>query len=354
MKYIIWILSLLIILFLSSCPMPFDDIVNMSSRELIEYKTRGVRNARLTVGIVQNGQMLFTVYGKNGRILPNIEHIYEIGSISKPITAQLFARAISENRVSLNDQIDRFLALTSKTYYPTIRRLLTHTSGYRIDYYMGSLATTNFLPFGNPFYGMTRRMVLDQIGRINLENRDYPFEYSNFGFAVAGLVLEEIFEENFTSLMNNYLRNDLGLSNTRVGDGRGDLSNYWRWNDGNPGIASGGLVSTITDMMKFAQMQIDEYPSYVSDSHDVLAQIPQQWFPSGFFIRDDAMGLGWIIDEGNGIIWHSGETTTFCTFVGFDKAHEIAVVVLSNFRQSLHRPIDSFMIGSAIIKELRN
>ena len=352
MKNILWIILPIIILLLSSCPMPFDDIARMSSRELIERKTRGVRNARITVGIVQNGQMSFTVYGENGRIRPNIEHIYEIGSITKPITAQLFARVISQGKVSLDDQIDRFLALPVKAYYPTIRRLLTHTSGYRTDYYMGYLSTTNFLPFVNPAYGITRDMVLNHVKRINLDNRDYPFHYSNFGFAVAGLVLEEIYNEDFTSLVNNYLKS-LGLNNTRVGNGRGDLQNYWRWNVGNPYIPSGGLVSTITDMMKFAQMQIDGTPFYVTPSHNVLAQIPRQWFPSEFYIRDDAMGLGWIIDSVNNIIWHAGETTTFCSFLGFDKTNEIAVVVLSNFRGNIHRPIDVFMIGSAIFKELR-
>ena len=52
----------------------------MSAREMIEYTTKGVRKAKVTVGIVQNGQMSFNVYGKNGKKLPNTEHIYEIAS----------------------------------------------------------------------------------------------------------------------------------------------------------------------------------------------------------------------------------------------------------------------------------
>jgi CubicO group peptidase (beta-lactamase class C family) len=327
----------------------------MSSKEMIERKTSGVSRAVITVGVVKNGEMSFTVYGENGRIQPNIEHIYEIGSITKPITAQLFARAISENRVSLDDQIDRFLNLPPKAYYPTIRRLLTHTAGYTIfEADIPFIFSVNSAPFGIGFYGLTRNWTLNRIGEINLTNRDYPFSYGNFGFGVAGLVLEEIYGAGFTSLINNYLKNDLGLNNTRVGDGRGDLSNYWRINDGNPLIPAGALVSTITDMMKFAQMQIDESPSYVNLSHTIMAQGDPQWYLPNpeLGLRVDALGLGWFIDTVDNIIWHSGETTGFSSYLGIDKANQIAVVVLSNMRSALSESITS-IIGRTIIRELK-
>ena len=355
MKNILWILLLIFIFSLSSCETPLSvaDIAKMSYREMIEHHLRGARRAVLTVGIVQNGEMSFRVFGENGRELPKREHIYEIGSITKPIVAQLFARAISESRVNLDDQIDLFLDLPAKGYYPTIRRLLTHRSGYITDYYFPFVVSTNFLLDGNPFYGITRRMVLDLIGQINLENRDYPFLYSNFAYAVAGLVLEEVFNEGITLLLNNYLRNDLGLKNTRVGNGRGDLSHYWRWNENNPFIAAGGLVTTITDMMKFAQMQIDGTPSYVSFAHNVLAQVdnapPFMHIPE-LGVRVDAIGLGWLIDSVHNIIWHGGGTSVFGSYIGFDKNNGIAVVVLSNTR-GMNNIVHT--IGSTILRGLQ-
>ena len=352
MKNILWIFFP-IVLFLSSCPMPFDDIAKMSSIELIERKTRGVRSARITVGIVQNGQMSFTVYGENGRVRPSVEHIYEIGSITKVITGQLAARAISENRVNLDDQIDRFLALPPRAYYPTMRRLLTHTSGYRRHYYEGH-TSINFGHGENFMNYMTRRMLLDRIATINLENRDYPFFYSNFGISVAGLVLEEIYNVNFTSLVHNYLRNELGLHNTRVGDGTGDLSHYWTWDKGNAYIPSGALVSNVTDMMRFAQMQIEGTPPYVRLAQSIKAQVNARDDHFGNLVfQTDAMGLGWMIDSHNNIIFHCGTTSGFCTFLGIDMTNDIAVVVLSNVRGNIFNRINSQTIGSKIIKELR-
>jgi len=340
------------IFLLSSCSTPFDDFSGMSSLEIIKYVTKGEKKAIISVGIVQNGQNSFTVYGENGRELQKREYIYEIASITKTFTAQLFARAINEGKLSLDDTIDRFLDLPLKKYYPTIRRLLTHTSGYKAAYYhnTGSLieATPNFEVIGG---GVTEKMLLNTIGAINLEDKDYPWEYSNFAFAVAGLILKKIYSEDYTSMINMYLSNDLNLHNTWVNDGKSvNVSNFWAWSKDNPYIPCGAIVSTITDMMKYAQMQIDEQPSYVSLSHTELAKLDPPIDVTGYDYdaKTDAMGLGWMICSFYDLIHHSGNTGYSNSFIVFDKARRIAVVVLTNMPGSQSR-----LIGSAIIKELK-
>jgi len=344
----LYILFSIIIFSFFSCSMPsIDDMANMSFMEMIESLTKGVKNAHITVGIVQNGEFSFTVYGENGRILPNREYIYDIGSISKAITGHLFAKAIYENLIdSIDDSIDQFLNLPAKNYYPTIRRLLTHTSGYKYQY-------TYFMPpalspFENPFNGVNKEMVKHHIRTINLENKDYPFEYSNFGISVAGLVLESIFNADYASLVNRYFQ-ELELTSIRAGDGTG-LSHNWRWNNGNPYIAAGGIVSNVTDLMKFAQMQMDDRLPYAEFAHRVWAENVN----TGFDFHElgyaaDSMGLCWFIDRTNNIISHGGATSTFCTFLGFDKTEGIAVVVLSNIRSK----IPAWVIGSRKFIELR-
>ena len=334
-----------------SCSNPFDDWFNMSSsKEMIQSLTKGVRNARVTVGIVQNGEMSFTVYGENAKVLPNREYIYDIGSISKAITGHLFARAIHENLITLADldtSIDRFLDLPHKNYYPTIRRLLTHTSGYKYQYAYFTPPKPD--PFANPFYGVTRGMTLHHVRTINLENKDYKFDYSNFGLAVAGMALENIFDKDYTSLVNGYFRN-LGLNSTRVGNGTGNLSFHYRWNNDNPYIAAGGIVSTVGDLMKFAQMQMDNTIPYAEYAYRTWAENLDTVFDfPEIGNHTDAMGLGWHIDTSSNIIWHGGALDTFCTYMGFNVNEGIAVVVLSNIRSR----IPTWIIGSQIFKELR-
>ena len=329
--------------------MPIEEMARMSSREMIESLTRGVRNARITVGIVQNGEMSFAVYGENGRVRPNREYLYDIGSISKAITGHLFARAIYENLLTLeclDNSIDLFLDLPPKDYYPTIRHLLTHTSGYQFGY--AYFLPPKSTPFENPWYGVTREMLMHHVRTINLENRNYQWNYSNFGLSVAGLVLESIFNEDYASLIRRYFQ-DLGLNSIRAGDGRSNLSFHYRWNRGNPYIASGGLVSTVTDLMKFAQMQMNQTLTYAEHAQRVWAEVNTTFDFPELGNRTDAMGLGWFIDRDNNITWHGGANSTFCTYVGFDTAEGIAVVVLSNIRSG----IPTWVIGSRKFEELR-
>jgi len=336
---------------LSSCSIPLDDITGMSGMEMIEYTTKGIEKAAITVGIVKNGRMSYKVYGENGKEMHQKKHVYEIGSITKTFTSSLFCKAISENKVSFDDTINSFLALPANNYYPVFRRLLTHTSGYKSSYFEG-FASTNFLNGGNSFFGITEKVFINRIGTIKLENRDYPFEYSNFGMAAIGLALESIYNEDYTPLMNSFIKNDLGLNHTKISDRSGDLSNYWVWDNGNPYIAAGAIISNITDMMRYAQMQMDETPPYLILSHNALAQVNEtaQDFPE-LGIRIDAVGAGWMIDTVNNIIWHNGGTGNYNSYLGFDKTKSIAVVVLSNMSSDFK--LNATVIGSAILRELQ-
>jgi CubicO group peptidase (beta-lactamase class C family) len=349
-RFLLVLLSVISFSF-GSCSMPtVDDISEMSSVEMIEYTAKGVKKAAITVGIIQNGQMSYKVYGENGREISQREHVYEIGSITKTFTTSLLSKAISENRVSLDNSIDLFLNLPSKDYYPSIKRIITHTSGYKSSYYEGYVSI-NFLNSGNSFYGITEKTLFNRIGTINLENKDYPFEYSNFNMAVVGLILESIYNEDYTPLMNRYIKNDLGLTHTKISDGSGDLSNYWLWDNGNPYNAAGAIISTITDMMQYAKMQMDKTPSYLNFSHDVLAQVnatTSEYAKLG--IRIDAVGAGWMIDTVNNIIWHNGGTSNYNIYIGFNKTKNIAVVVLSNMAPDFR--LNATVIGLKLLKEL--
>jgi CubicO group peptidase (beta-lactamase class C family) len=330
--------------------MAIDDITKMSSMEMIEYTTKGVKKAAVTVGIIRNGQMSYKVYGENGKEISPKEHIYEIGSITKTFTTALFSKAINENKIGLEDSISVFLNIPANKYYPTMRRLLTHTSGYKSSYYEGYVST-DFLNSGNSFYGITEKKLINRVETIELDNKDYPFEYSNFGLAVVGLVLEKIYNNDYTPLMNNYIKNELGLNNTKISDGNGDLSNYWMWDNGNPYIAAGALLSNISDMMQYAQMQMNETPSYLSLSHGVLAQVnatPSDYAELG--IRIDVVGSGWMIDTVNNIIWHNGGTGNYNSYLGFDKTKGVAVVVLSNMAANFRT--NATLIGATLIGEL--
>ena len=179
-----------------------NQLASMTFKDMIAYTTKDNKDAVITVGVIHNGRMTYDVYGENGVKLSTEEHIYEIGSITKTFTTSLLFKAISEGRISLDDHIDNFLSLKKKDYYPTIRRLVTHTSGYK-GYYFEKPMISNFLRKQNDFNGISENMALKRLGKINLDDTNFSFKYSNFGMATLGVVLEQIYDKDYAPLIND-------------------------------------------------------------------------------------------------------------------------------------------------------
>lgn len=303
----------------------------MSFDEMISYTTKDNEDAIITVGIIKDGEAIYTVYGNNASVLPSEEHTYEIGSITKTFTASLVSKAISEGEIDLYDQINKYIDLPENEYYPNLKRLVTHTSGYK-GYYFDKQMVSNFLHHQeNDFYCISNERVIKKLEKIKLDNKDYKFKYSNYGMAVVGKVLSNVYSTEYTQLMNNFIANDLKLENTRIADGTGNLSGYWNWKSDDAYIPTGALTSTISDMLKYTELQISGDIPYISNTHEVVAEVNATTKQNEKMnIRMDGVGIGWMIDSKNNIIWHNGGTSNFNSYVAFDKDKQVGVVILSN------------------------
>lgn len=303
----------------------------MTFEQMLAYTTKDNKDAVITMGIIQDGKMSYTVYGNNAAVLPPVEHQYEIGSLTKTFTSALVCKAIDEGKLDLEQSIDAWLDLPDKPYYPTLKRLVTHTSGYKSTYLAGQMVTNFLHRQGNDYYGIGPQALLSQIGKVNLQDKDYPFEYSNFGMATVGAVLSGVYDQGYPSLMNGYIAQDLGLSHTKLSDGTGDLSGYWQWKADDAYLSAGGLVSDISDMMRYLQLQMsDELPYLAIGQKELAAANGTTGSYASMNIRIDAQGIGWMIDRENHFLWHNGGTSHFNSYAAFDKDKQLGVVILSN------------------------
>ena len=323
----------------------------MTFEDMLSYVTGNNDKAIITVGIFQNGKMNYTMYGKDGETLPQTEHIYEIGSLTKTFTAALLFKAIGEGKINLSDNIDKYLILPERDYYPTIKRLITHTSGYK-RHYLETQMVSNFFARKNSFYNVSTDTLIQRIGKINLINRDYKFVYSNFGISVVGAVLSEVYKSDFATLINEFIQEELSLNKTRISEASGDLTDYWDWAKNDAYLPAGGLTSTIDDMLKYAQKQMQALPEYLSETHNVLAEINATSSAyAKMNIHMDSVGATWMIDNTNNIVWHNGGTGDFNSYLSFDLDRQIAVVVLSNLPPN-HR-IPATVIGVKLLNDLQ-
>ncbi len=308
--------------------------VDMSFDELLGEALADEEDACVTVGVLKDGQVSYEVYGEDGEHLDQTEYRYEIGSITKTMTAALIARAIQEEKLQLTDTIDKYLELPEGKIYPTIEALLTHTSGLDEEYYEWSMLPYVFRHEENPFRGITGETILQEYSDVDLEEgKEYGFSYSNYGFALLGLVLEKAYGADYTSLLNDYLAEGLAMKDTYVSNGDADFEGNWQWEDGDAYIPAGAVVSNITDMLLYAQAQLGEDP-VLTLCHQSLIQVDagNKWERMAGLCVDE-IGMSWMIDTENGIVWHNGGTGVHSSYLGFCPEKNTAVVVLSNLSQ---------------------
>jgi CubicO group peptidase (beta-lactamase class C family) len=266
------------------------------------------------VAVIEGDSVSYHTYSKNGE--ESEIYDYEIGSVSKTFVGLMIAKGESEGKLKLTDSISKYLDLSGEQYYPTIERLLTHTAGYAEYYFEGSMIGNLFAHVDNDFYGISREKLLEKVKTTILEDKDYPFVYSNFGISVLGLVLEKIYGQDFHHLMNDFILNELKLPNTAVAKQDGSLSGYWQWNQTDGYLPAGAIHSNIVDMASYLQCYLGGALSYIAKTYQPIKQVNANNASYELLnIRLDSVGMTWILDEKNNVVWHNGATTNFNSYV---------------------------------------
>lgn len=351
-----WKFFITIVLAVVATGIPVINVLNgqmkalpqMSFDECIAYTTKGNCDAVITVGYYKDGQMSYKVYGENGKELPAELHTYEIGSLTKTITASLIRRAEAEGKLNINDTIDKYLELPAGKSYPTIESLLTHTSGYA-PHYLNLSMMYNGVIGGAPFRFVTQEQILKEAEKNVPALGTYEWNYSNFGYALLGMVLESVYDEYYVAIVNGYLQ-ELGMNDSAFRKEQGDLGKCWKWEMRDAYASAGAVRSNIEDMLRYAALQLND--ASFAKNHEALIQanvVNESYKALG--INIDEVGSAWIIDNENGFIWHNGGTDDYNSYLGFCPETDTAVVVLSNLPSEYRIP--ATVLGAKALMEIQ-
>ena len=324
---------------------------------IINKQCKGKKHIKLTVGYISSGQSAIKVYDENGveaiSSPENNEYIYEVGSITKTFTASLLARYIHEEKMSLDDYVNAYISgLEESRCFPTIKRLITHTSGYKrsLPYsQMGLKHLIKFLTNKDANDAFSKFLCMDEaamksiMNKVKLSDKDYKWQYSNFAISLVGYAIGNVSGKGYQSTMNEYIKNDLGLQNTFAGtDSNKNILGYSKrapsggnisWGD-NLIRPAGDISSTAKDLLRYAEINYNDELPYLSMCHQKYADVS---FPFNKMFDID-MALGWWINrKNNSVILHGGDTATFSAILIVDKEQKSAVVVLSNYPGSSAR-----------------
>ncbi len=134
--------------------------------------------------------------------------VYSTGSTAKPFLAvailQLAEKGILDLDEPVNNYLPEPLPSFSDTAKPiTLRHLLSHQSGIS--------ASTDFIPLWGKGHRKTLKEVVSEIKLVR--EPEELFEYSNNGFVVATLAMEEQTGMKYGNYVETYILKPLGLSN---------------------------------------------------------------------------------------------------------------------------------------------
>jgi CubicO group peptidase (beta-lactamase class C family) len=279
----------------------------------------------MTLMVVRNGKMLkATSYG-----VANLEHkiptkfstVYEISSISKPITAMAIMQLEELGKVSLDSSIATYIYGVPDTHKDIlVRQLLSHTSGIpELHFNFNKLYYPSLLRY-------TVKEQLEDLFKLPLK---FPpgqgYQYSNGGYFLLGQIIASASGMSFESYIQNNILDRALMSHTKFQNGDSIVLNraqtYTKRNgklvrftlEANQALDAnsfGGLISTAGDLLQLNMALLDG--KIISMGSLEMMMTPEAYKnkkPSDLSNRSES-GLGWFVREVNGkkYIEYAGQT----------------------------------------------
>lgn len=297
------------------------------------------------VGVVAGGELLWwTSYGN-----ADLDTVFRIGSITKPITAAAVLALRDEGALDLDDPVERYLPELAELHYPTkdspritIRHLLTHTSGIgmntKVDYW------------SRPDEDLGEDELFDRLDGFELIHvPGTKTVYSNVGMGLAGLVVQRASGMRYRDYVDRELLAPLGMTHgawtradvpearlstgSRRVDGMRVTEHHWRLGaiEG-----MGGLYSSLRDMSRFVAWQLSAWPpSDLSDNGPLArSSVRESHMVGGHAVPGrHSYGMGWRVrndpDLGH-VVSHVGGTFQYSGVVWMLTERDLGVILLTN------------------------
>lgn len=256
------------------------------------------------------------------------------GSLAKTFTAAGLQWLAQEGRVELDAPVTRYLPEFPHSQ-TTLRHLISHSNGLP-PYY------EYFDPYFEPSEIRTTGAMLRVVAREEAAPAFEPgsrFEYSNFAFDLAALVIERVTEQKYEDFLRERFFSRLGMNASfarpaRLVDWQGVRTMGYRWRredwepvdvfDMEAFLGSSNLYFSALDLARWASANAagTSLPAAVFAAGQLRPRIDGQ--PSSI------TGLSWYCDDTGSRCYYTGDINAFHGFAYWDRKREEAAVFLSN------------------------
>ncbi len=217
---------------------PGAAVIVLSGGEVIYKSARGMANLELHVSL-------------------DADMVFRLGSITKQFTAAAIMLLVEEGKVSIKDEITRFLPdYPTRGVTITVEHLLTHTSGIRSYTDMPGWAETR---------SINHLTVEELIDSFKDEPLDFQpgleFSYNNSGYILLGAIIEAVSGQTYSEFIQQRIFNPLHMNNSYYGERSAIINNRVAGYGGSMDepvnsrylsmtqpYAAGSLLSTVEDL----------------------------------------------------------------------------------------------------------
>ncbi|GAA4093815.1 serine hydrolase domain-containing protein [Nocardioides kongjuensis] len=271
--------------------------------------------------------------------------IFQVGSITKVLTATLVQQLVDEGLVDLDRPVRTWLpglrlGDESAAATLTVRQLLTHTAGFEGDVFTDT--------------GKGDDCVEKYVDLLSEVPQLFPpgemWSYNNAGFCVLGRLVEVVRAAPYDTCLRAHLLDPLGMTSaatdpyeavlhrTAVGHVDGRPTDVWALARSNAPAGS-MLAMRARDLVAFARHHL-ENPALAG------MRTPQVALPD--LGQGEAWGLGWELFRlaPTPIVGHDGNTIGQSAFLRLLPEHDLAVAVLTNGGPAklLHRAVTGHVL----------
>jgi CubicO group peptidase (beta-lactamase class C family) len=313
--------------------------------EYLAYQMRVSEQPGVSVAIMHEGKLVLEMALGHANLKTGEKltprHRFRVASHSKSFTAAAILKLRERGKLKLDDTAGMYVeGLHPEIAATTISQLLSHTAGIFRD------GTDCAYWAGHAEFSDEAQIRKDLALPPAIEPNT-RFKYSNHGFALAGLVIEAVTGESYTSWVAREIVAKAGLSETtpdvphpakaKAASGHSNKALLGKrvifpGTQSTHALASAtGFVSTAADLAKFfAQLHPKAAKSVLSVASRREMTRPQ--WKDAYSALDRSYGLGTIHGAHDGWAWwgHSGGFQGYITQTATVPARNITVSVLTN------------------------
>lgn len=308
-----------------------NQLLSVEQSELIYKTIKNLPNETIiSMAIIKENDTKFIGIKRINDTLISIDakkEIFEIGSLTKNVTALLLAELIVNKRVDLNQEISTVFDFKLKDNSKiTFNQLASHTSGmFRLP---SNIDLTNFdNPYKNYSSSLLKTYLTEQLSLNHAIGEKW--DYSNLGFGVLGYALTHHTKTDLQKLYEDYIFKKLNISNTFLDkskykntlvqgqDIKGVPCSYW---DFDVMGAAGGLKSSTEDLVKFVKYHFDlENPAV------------KMVFKERIKMNENLSGtMSWLNIKNKKVFFSNGGTGGFSTSWSIQPENKKGIIILTN------------------------